>query len=78
MLDDKPRLRISAKQTAKNLWQLDATVEFNEDHFTISDNPEDLGDERVISLGRKLADVLNDAEKNLRADGRKIVGDAES
>ncbi len=77
MLDDKPRLRISAKQTAKNMWQLDATVEFGEDHFTISDNPEDLGDEKKISLARKLGDLLKDMERELRKDGKKIVGDAE-
>jgi len=77
LLDDKPRLRISAKQTAKNLWQLDATVEFNEDHFLVSDNPDDIGDEKKLSLARKLADLLKDMEKELKADGKKIIGDEE-
>ena len=75
MLDDKPRLRISAKQTAKNLWQIDATVEFSEDHFTLPGNPDDIGDEKQVTLGDKLVDLVEDVKKKLRAKGEKIVGD---
>ena len=67
MLDDKPRLRISAKQTAKNLWQLDATIEFSDEVFQIDVDPEDMGIEVKTTLGKKLLELIKDTEKEFRA-----------
>ena len=76
MLDDKPRIRISAKQTAKNFWQIDGTVEYNEETFKI-ENPNDVAEIKEMPLGEKLLEVIKSTEKAFRDDGKKIVGDAE-
>ena len=76
-LDDKPRLRTSAKQDAKNRWSINATVEFSNDIFNVVENKDDVADITQITIGDKLLALINDAEKKFRADGRKIVGDPE-
>ena len=71
--DDKPRLRVSTKQTAKNYWQLDATLEYKSDKITL---PPTVGqDPEIQSLGLRLLSLINEAEKEFRSDGRKIIGD---
>lgn len=72
---DESRFRISAKQTAKNLWQIDGTVENKEENFNESNNPEDLGVLTPVSVGKKLLKMIKDTEDEFRKDGRKLVGD---
>ncbi len=74
---DEPRFRISAKQTAKNLWQFDATVEYKNDKIKISTNPDDPAVTVTNSLGLQLLSLIKETEKEFRKDGKKIVGDAE-
>lgn len=74
-LNDDPRFRISAKQTAKNFWQIDATVEFKSDKIKRSTNPNDQGDEVTETLGLRLLSLIKETEKEFRADNRKIIGD---
>ena len=74
-LNEEPRFRISAKQTAKNFWQIDATVEFKSDKIKRSTNPNDTGDEITETLGLRLLSLIKETEKEFRADNRKIVGD---
>ena len=74
----QPRYRINAKQTAKGLWQLDCTVELGEDHLIESkENPKDMGDSTKVLIGQKLLAIVKEAETQFRADGKKMVGDAE-
>lgn len=72
---EEPRFRISAKQTAKNFWQLDATVEYKSDKIKISTNPDDSGATVSNSLGLQLLSLIKETEKEFRADGRNLVGD---
>ena len=74
---ENPRFRINAKQTAKNLWQLDATVEYKNDKIKISTNPDDTGDEIITPLGVQLLSLIKETEKAFRTDGRVFVGDKE-
>ena len=73
--NEEPRFRISAKQTAKNFWQLDATVEYKSDKIKVSTNPDDSAVTVNNSLGLQLLSLIKETEKEFRADGRKLVGD---
>lgn len=76
-LNTEPRFRINAKQTAKNLWQLDGTVEYKSDHIEISNHPDDVGNTAHNHLGLQLLSLIQETEKHFKADGRKMVGDEE-
>jgi len=71
----EPRFRISAKQTAKNFWQIDATVEHKSDKMKMSVDPKDSAVTVDTTLGLRLLSLIKETEKEFRADGRKIVGD---
>ena len=75
-LSEDPRFRINTKQTAKNLWQIDATVEYKSDKISMS--PQAGQDTVQTTLGLRLLSVIKETEKEFRADGRKIVGDESS
>ena len=55
------RIRANAKQTAKNLWYLDVTVEVT--------------GEEVSSDDINILEVIQSKEKELRDDSRKLVSD---
>ena len=72
---EEPRFRIATKQTAKNTWQIDATLEYKSDKIAL---PPTVGqDPQMQSLGLRLLSMIKEVEKEFRADGRKIVGDGE-
>ncbi len=70
----EPRFRLCAKQTAKNLWQLDATIEYRSDKIS-KDDVEDAG--ATTTLGLRLLSMIKETEKVFREDGRTFVGDAD-
>ena len=70
----EPRFRLCVKQTAKNLWQLDATVEYKSDKISLGDI-EDTG--ATGPLGLRLLYMIKQTEIEFRKDGRKFVGDSE-
>ena len=72
---EEPRFRISAKQTAKNYWQIDATAEYKSDKITIKETQEGKIEPVKGPLGLRLLSLIKETEKEFRADGRKIVGD---
>lgn len=72
---EEPRFRISAKQTAKNFWQIDATVEYKSDKMKMSVDPNDSAATVDTTLGLRLLSLIKETEKEFRNDGRKIVGD---
>ncbi len=72
---EEPRFRISSKQTAKNLWYFDATVEYKSDKIKRSSNPKDRGDEITEPLGLRLLSLIKETENQYRLDGRKLVSD---
>ena len=73
---EEPRFRISGKQTAKNFWQLDATVEYKSDKIKMEANTDDpLKNVAHDTLGLRLLSLIKETEKEFRNDGRKIVGD---
>jgi len=72
---EEPRFRISAKQTAKNFWQLDGTVEYKSDKIKMSTNPDDSAITVDTTLGLRLLSMIKETEKEFRNDNRKIVGD---
>ena len=72
-ISEDPRFRISAKQTAKNFWQLDATVEYKSEKISMEAQK---GQDIVkTTLGLRLLSLIKETEKEFRADGRLIVGD---
>jgi len=71
----EPRYRISAKQTARNLWQLDATVEYADIRIHVNNDPEDAGKVTDTDLGLSLLNLIAKTEQHFRADGRRMVGD---
>ena len=70
------RFRISAKQTAKNLWQIDATCENVASEIQKPGPAEDMGAETRTHLAKELLNLVNETIKEFRQDGKKIVGDA--
>lgn len=72
---EDPRFRVNAKQTAKNFWQIDATLEYKSDKIPMK--PEAGKDTKLESLGLRLLSCIKELEKEFRDDGRKIVGDKE-
>lgn len=77
MTPDEPRFRISAKQTAKNYWQLDATVEYKSEKIGRSVDDNDVGNEVKDNLGLRLLSLIKETEKEFRSDNRRIVGDGD-
>ncbi len=73
-LDNSPRIRLNAKQTAKGLWQFDVTVEYHEEILKVA-NEDDAANITNITLGEKLLEQVKSAEKAFRDDGRKLVSD---
>jgi len=73
--NEEPRFRISAKQTAKNFWQIDATVEYKSDKIKMSTDPNDTAITVETTLGLRLLSLIKETEKEFRNDNRKIVGD---
>lgn len=55
------RIRVNIKQTAKNLHYLDVTVEVSGEDVTVIDV--------------NVLEILKIKEKELKDDGRKLVGD---
>jgi hypothetical protein len=76
-MQTEPRYRVSAKQTAKNLWQLDATIEYKDSHISRS-SADDAAVLESEHLGLQLLSLIKETEKAFRDDGRKIVGDDSS
>ena len=75
--DNKPRFRIAVKQTAKNLWQLDATIEHNSRTITKPLNIDDVLDQEDRDLGVELLNMIKETEKAFREDNRNLVSDIE-
>jgi len=71
----EPRFRISAKQTAKNMWQIDATAEYKSDKIMIQETQNGKIEPITGPLGLRLLSLIKETEKAFREDGRKIVGD---
>lgn len=71
----KPRFRIGAKQTAKNYWYFDGTVEFGSTKLTFSSDPKDVAKLTEEPLGKKLLDMIKETEEQFRQDGRKVISD---
>ena len=71
---DKARYRLNAKQTAKNRWQIDATIE-NSDYIMKIVNQDDTADIIHDTMGLRLLSIIKEAERAFKADGRKMVGE---
>lgn len=78
MLDNsEPRFRISAKQSMKNVWVLDATVEFKSERIEISNDPHDTAKTVSTTLGLRLLSLIKETEKEFRADNRTLASDVQ-
>ena len=75
---EEPRFRINAKQTAKNFWQIDATVEYKSDKIKMEVNPKDPGETVTTTIGLRLLSLIKETENEFRKDKRRIVGDESS
>jgi len=72
---EEPRFRVSAKQSTKNLWTIDGTVEYKKEVIEISISSNDPGDTVSNTLGLRLLSIIKETEKVFRADGRRMAGD---
>lgn len=72
---DEPRFRLNVKQTAKNLYHSEVTVEYKSDKIRRTTNPDDPGDVVITTLGAMALSLIKETEKAFREDGRKFVGD---
>ena len=77
MTDGEPRFRVAAKQTAKNLWQLDGTIENNSRTITKPLSYEDVAKVEDRDLGVELLEMIKSTEDAFRKDGRNLVSDIE-
>ena len=68
------RIRLNAKSTAKGQWYFDATIENTSEKITESKSLTDLGDIKETTLGKRLLEIISDAENTFMADGRTGVG----
>ena len=68
------RIRLNAKTTAKGQWYFDATIENTSEKITESKSLTDLGDIKETTLGKRLLEIISDAENTFMADGRTVVG----
>ena len=75
MIETPSRYRLSAKQTAKDRWQLEGTIENADYVLKRTVTPGDAADVANEPLGVILLSIIKEAEKAFRADGRKMVGD---
>ena len=64
------RFRINTKQTTKDLWTIDATIEYKSDKITRSLNPDDPADVIVESLGARLWSLIHEAVKEGHKEGK--------
>lgn len=70
------RFRINAKQTAKNEWYFDCTLEMGTDFFTVEDS-KDLANSKEQFIGEKLLETINKTMQLFKNDGKKLVGENE-
>ncbi len=70
---DEPRFRISTKQTAKNFWYFEGTVEYKSDKIAMSSKKG--ADTAYTTLGLRLLSLIKETEKDFRDDGRNLVSD---
>ena len=75
MNDGEPRFRIAVKQTAKNLWQLDATIEHNSRTISKPLSYQDVANTEDRELGVELLEMIKETEKAFREDNRVLVSD---
>ncbi len=68
------RIRLNAKSTAKGQWYFDATIENTSEKITEPKSLTDLGDIKETTLGKRLLEIISDAENTFMADGRTVVG----
>ena len=69
------RYRLNAKQSVKNIWTLDCTIEYKDDTYKHRPNPNDEADIQIMPLGAKLLAVIKAAEHEFRVDRRILAGD---
>ena len=73
----KSRYRASAKQTAKNKWQIDVSVETYDVPGVVMTNKEDGSDQKEKTMGEQVLEIIKSVEDSLRADGKQLVSDAD-
>lgn len=77
MTETEPRYRLGYRQSMKNTWAIDGTIENGNDTITLPLTKEDLGDTKKVKLGVKLWEIIKEAEDEGRKNGRKLVSDLE-
>ena len=75
--NSEPRYRISAKQSTKNVWVLDGTVEHRSESIQISNDPKDTAKTVSTTLGLRLLSLIKETEKAFREDGRTLARDTQ-
>ena len=68
---------MAAKQSTKNIWAIDGTVEHNSRTITLPLSSEDVADVEARELGVELLSMIKSTEKAFRDDGRSLVSDLE-
>ena len=68
------RIRLNAKSTAKGHWYFDATIENSSDKITENKNTKGTLTITETPLGKRLLEIITDAENTFIADGRLVIG----
>ena len=63
------RIRLNAKSTAKGHWYFDATIENSSDKITENKNTKGTLTITETPLGKRLLEIITDAENTLITDG---------
>ncbi len=74
-MQTEPRFRINASQSVKNIWTLNATVEYESDKIEVSNDPKDSGKTVKSTLGLQLLSLIKETEKVFKEDNRTMAGD---
>jgi len=77
LTEGEPRFRIAGKQSTKNIWAIDGTVEHNSRTITKPLKIDDVIEPESRELGVELLEMIKATEDAFRKDGRKLVSDIE-
>ena len=69
------RYRLNAKQSVKDVWTLDCTIEYKQDEIVKSADRNDMAVVKRTALGAKILAIIKETETVFRLDGRVMAGD---
>ena len=69
------RIRVNAAQTARGLWQINVTVEYDGPYIKVSEDHDDEGNIQWLTHSEVVIRKIKEMERELRSAGKRLVGD---